>query len=60
VENFAAYYVNEGEIHSIVEDSNLIGINVLDNASDDIMDTFDEIMSIYKRNQSFKQQEFIL
>lgn len=57
VEKFAAYYVNEGEIHSIIEDSNLIGINELDNASDDIMDTFDEIMSIYKKNQSLKKAQ---
>jgi predicted ATP-binding protein involved in virulence len=58
VANVSAYYVNDGTIQSIVERSNLIGANQLDDASDDIMDTFDAIMDIYKNFQS-KQAETI-
>jgi hypothetical protein len=54
VANVSAYYVNEGKIQSIVERSNLIGANKLDDASEDIMDTFDAIMDIYKTFQSKK------
>jgi AAA15 family ATPase/GTPase len=54
VANVSAYYVSEGKIQSILERSNLIGANKLDEASDDIMDTFDAIMEVYKTFQSKK------
>jgi hypothetical protein len=54
VANVSAYYVNEGKIQSIVDRSNLIGANKLDDASDVIMDRFDAIMEVYKAHQSKK------
>lgn len=49
-EKLGVYYVNEGEIRSIIdENTGLIGVNELDDASDLIGDEFDSIMSIRRK-----------
>jgi predicted ATPase len=53
INKFSAYYVgrnDEGQfIKSIINpETGLISVNALDDASDDIMDTFDNLMDIYK------------
>ena len=53
IDKFSAYYVgrnDEGQyIKSIINpETGLISVNELDDASDDIMDTFDNLMDIYK------------
>ncbi len=45
-----AYYIAQGTIHPILEQNGLIGQNELDDASDDILDDFDKIIKIYKKN----------
>jgi AAA15 family ATPase/GTPase len=49
-----AYYVAGGKIASIIEKSNLIGENELDDASDNIMNDFDAMMDLYKKYQPKK------
>lgn len=53
IDKFSAYYVGRNEqgqfIKSIINpETGLISVNALDDASDDIMDTFDNLMDIYK------------
>ncbi len=54
VQKVGAYYVADGQIKPIIEKSNLIGENELDDASDNIMNDFDAIMDIYKAYQPKK------
>lgn len=53
IDKFSAYYVGRNDdgqfIKSIINpETGLISVNALDDASDDIMDTFDNLMDIYK------------
>ncbi len=53
IDKFSAYYVGRNEngqfIKSIINpETGLISVNELDDASDDIMDAFDNLMDIYK------------
>ncbi len=53
IDQFAAYYVGRNEqgqfIKSIINpETGLISVNELDDASDNIMDTFDDLMDIYR------------
>jgi hypothetical protein len=54
-EDFAAYYVADGGIRSIVNPkTGLISENELDSVSEDIGGEFDELMSIYRqRNKTY-------
>ena len=51
--DFNAFYVNEGTVGKIFdEESGLITENLLDNASEEIMTEFDELMDIYSKTLS--------
>lgn len=51
--DFNAFYVNEGTVEKIFdEDAGLITENLLDNASEQIMGEFDELMDIYSKTIS--------
>ena len=57
-EDFAAYYVADGGVRSIVSPkTGLISENELDSVSEDIGGEFDELMSIYRqRNKTYATQ----
>ncbi len=52
-DEFSAYYVGDGTVKSIIDDSTgMIGENLLDGISEDLAGEFDALMSIYKRKKA--------
>ena len=50
---FSAYYVDNGTVESIIDDSTgMIGENLLDGISEELGGEFDALMSIYKRKKA--------